>query len=394
MMSPYFSVVVPTRNRPYLVVDTIRSLISQTFSDFEIIISDNSSPEMANETRRQLDAFLSSDRRVRYIRPPVELNMTSHWEWAVQRATGTYVGIITDRMVLRHYALNEISLISHRLSPTSICIGNTVVKEAFSRFALRQLYSTGEPRAVQTRERITQFSRGELYKDCPRMLNSFSRRDVLDRIYGKYGYIFSSISPDYFFCFRILDEVTDYTVIDAPLIVVQGENLSNGRAFNIGKPNEASRYFLKQIMQEQSRWLTFGPIPNDVWVMPNVILREYEAVSNSSLNGKMPVIDTQGFYLNTIDYLRRLNIGESIGIEAISSMISFREANPNLPIEPLDALISEASRGRSSRISRIKAVVKNLMLNKFLNTIMRRGYTYGSSINDLLVADHKCFTRE
>lgn len=393
MMSPYFSVVVPTRDRPYLVVDTIRSLISQTFSDFEIIVSDNSSPELADETRRQLDAFLRSDRRVRYIRPPVELNMTSHWEWAVQRAAGAYVGIITDRMVLRHYALNEISLISNRLSPPSICVGNTVVKEAFGRFALRQLYSTGEPRAVQTREKIAQFSRGELYKDCPRMLNSFTRREILEDISKKYGRIFSSISPDYFFCFRILDEIESYIVIDAPMIVAQGETLSNGRAFNLGRPNEASRLFLKQIMQEQSHWLNYGPIPNDVWVMPNVILREYAAVSNSSLSGKMPVIDMQGFYLNTIDYLRKLSAGDSIGTEAISSMVKFREAHPNLPAEPLDALISEVSKGRSSRMTRVKAVTRKITLINLLKSFMRRRYTYGVSISDLLVADQKRFTR-
>ena len=43
--SPFFSVLIPTRNRPNLTADLINSVLSQSFSDFELIVADNSSDE-------------------------------------------------------------------------------------------------------------------------------------------------------------------------------------------------------------------------------------------------------------------------------------------------------------------------------------------------------------
>ncbi|MBK5567266.1 glycosyltransferase, partial [Ensifer sp. SSB1] len=41
---PVFSVVIPTRNRPDILVDAVASVLEQTFSDLELIVSDNSQP--------------------------------------------------------------------------------------------------------------------------------------------------------------------------------------------------------------------------------------------------------------------------------------------------------------------------------------------------------------
>ena len=43
--SPFFSVVIPTYNRAFLLKNAIESVVSQTFLDYEIIVVDNSSTD-------------------------------------------------------------------------------------------------------------------------------------------------------------------------------------------------------------------------------------------------------------------------------------------------------------------------------------------------------------
>ena len=39
---PFFSIVLPTKDRSFLVKDLVNSVINQDFKDFELIVSDNS----------------------------------------------------------------------------------------------------------------------------------------------------------------------------------------------------------------------------------------------------------------------------------------------------------------------------------------------------------------
>ena len=51
--TPFFSVVIPTFNRSDLFPYALRSILDQTFGDFEIIISDNCSQDNTPVTAKQ-----------------------------------------------------------------------------------------------------------------------------------------------------------------------------------------------------------------------------------------------------------------------------------------------------------------------------------------------------
>jgi glycosyltransferase involved in cell wall biosynthesis len=59
---PLVSVVIPTFNRPTLLAEAIRSILLQTFEDFELIVADDGSEA---ETRTLLSDL--RDRRVRVL---------------------------------------------------------------------------------------------------------------------------------------------------------------------------------------------------------------------------------------------------------------------------------------------------------------------------------------
>ncbi len=74
---------MPTRNRAELLPFAIRSVLNQTFDDFELIISDNFS---SDETPQVAQSF--GDRRIRYFRSEAPLSMGDSWEFAISHASG------------------------------------------------------------------------------------------------------------------------------------------------------------------------------------------------------------------------------------------------------------------------------------------------------------------
>lgn len=59
---PFFSIVTPTYNRANLLVETIKSVLDQTFKDFELLIVDDGSPD---NTKQAVEPFLSD--RIKYF---------------------------------------------------------------------------------------------------------------------------------------------------------------------------------------------------------------------------------------------------------------------------------------------------------------------------------------
>jgi glycosyltransferase involved in cell wall biosynthesis len=57
--APFFSVIIPTYNRAQLIIKTLESVFSQSYSDYEIIVVDNKSTDNTVEV---LEPFVKSDR--------------------------------------------------------------------------------------------------------------------------------------------------------------------------------------------------------------------------------------------------------------------------------------------------------------------------------------------
>lgn len=305
---PFFTIVVPTRNRPEYVADCIYSLVGQTFADLEVIVSDNSTTEEHSKaTRAAVEPFLC-DPRVSYIRPDTPLSMTDHWNWATSHSKGHYVGITTDRMVLRLYALAHIyeTVIEHP-DTNAVSFASCVAKSVGSSILLPKSNLDLGSVSMRSSDVLNAFSSSDLPKNNPRFLNSFCSRKALAKILEQYGSVFESISPDYAFLFRYLNMFEDYRHVFHHLLVVQGEERSNGKAFLTGIMNEDSADFSKWMSTTQSEWLSYGPIPGDTSVMSNVMLREYSVGQVQGAPGRFPTIDKVKFYLKAHSRAVELN---------------------------------------------------------------------------------------
>ena len=101
-MTPFFSVLIPTRNRPGLVRNAILSLLAQDFKDFEVIINDNSSDD---ETQKVVSSF--PDTRLKYAKAPRFLVTVENWNACYDRANGDYLLVLGDDDMLLPGALAQ-----------------------------------------------------------------------------------------------------------------------------------------------------------------------------------------------------------------------------------------------------------------------------------------------
>ncbi|HQU82119.1 MAG TPA: glycosyltransferase family 2 protein, partial [Pyrinomonadaceae bacterium] len=88
---PYFSVVLPTRNRADLLPSAVRSVLNQTFEDFELIISDNFSTDNTSQVAKSFD-----DKRVKYFRSEKSLSIGDSLEFGLSHANGEFISFLSD----------------------------------------------------------------------------------------------------------------------------------------------------------------------------------------------------------------------------------------------------------------------------------------------------------
>jgi glycosyltransferase involved in cell wall biosynthesis/O-antigen/teichoic acid export membrane protein len=85
--APRLSIGLPVYNGERYLAEALDALLAQSFTDFELIISDNASTDRTEEISRR---YLARDRRIRYFRQPVNLGAAPNHNFVVQQARGEY----------------------------------------------------------------------------------------------------------------------------------------------------------------------------------------------------------------------------------------------------------------------------------------------------------------
>lgn len=91
MSSPFFTVIIPTRDRPRTLPFAVASVLQQDFPDFELIVADNASSPPASQALAGLQ-----DPRLRILVAPGRLAMHDNWEFGLSHARGRFVMFLGD----------------------------------------------------------------------------------------------------------------------------------------------------------------------------------------------------------------------------------------------------------------------------------------------------------
>ena len=85
------SIVIPTRERADVLAKCLMTVVTQTYPNLEIIISDNAS---SPETERVVKSF--NDPRIRYFNTGKRISMSHNFEFALEKVTGDWIVCIGD----------------------------------------------------------------------------------------------------------------------------------------------------------------------------------------------------------------------------------------------------------------------------------------------------------
>ncbi|KKR79347.1 MAG: Glycosyl transferase [Microgenomates group bacterium GW2011_GWB1_40_9] len=223
MSKPFFSIILPTKNRPVLLRDAIRSVLSQNFDDYELIVSDNFNDET---TKKAVEEF-KKDSHLIYIRTDRELNIPDHWEFAGKRANGIYTLILTDRAFLKQGALQDIY---------------DTIKGSKDQAVIFWKYGYfDEERGVLESEKeeagLKILNSTDLLKDFGRTLDAHFlprphvgcyREDLIEKIRRDVGRLYLPYGPDFTSSLLVLSYSENVVFIPRPLVFFQGATLSAG----------------------------------------------------------------------------------------------------------------------------------------------------------------------
>ena len=116
---PCVSVVVITNNRLALLKETLASILSQTFTDFELIVVDNMSVDGTSN-------FINSlgDDRIRYFRNPNNGIIAVNRNYGIKYAVGKYIAFCDDDDLWLPEKLNlQVTLLENNLD-VGLCYTN------------------------------------------------------------------------------------------------------------------------------------------------------------------------------------------------------------------------------------------------------------------------------
>jgi glycosyltransferase involved in cell wall biosynthesis len=191
-----YSFVIPTRERHDVLKGAIQSVLNQTRSNFEIVVMDNAS---SPETKRVAESFNSS--HIRYFRAPERLAMTDNWELGLQHAVGDYITVLGDDDGALPDAV-EIAEEIHARWPNTILTWKPPIYfwpnffiETYRNLVHMHIGARVEERSTRGLLRDVYAAR-KMFDELPSLYDSFVPRSVIEKVRGKYGRYFLSLSPD------------------------------------------------------------------------------------------------------------------------------------------------------------------------------------------------------
>lgn len=233
---PFVTIAIPTRNRPELIGYCMESLAKQSFTDFEVIISDN---HTGKPCKHIFERF--ADSRFRYVTPPSSLSMYDNWEFACSFASGEYLTVLIDKTVLRPSALqimyevlqqNQVEVISWWNESYNLVDEDSGYGKGWYRPSFQSVspYYFDPKREIERRFRLdVRRGREGIKYYLGKICFGAYHRSLMQRITKNLGRLFHPIAPDYTSMLAALTYAESAIDIGEPLLISINSKLSTGQ---------------------------------------------------------------------------------------------------------------------------------------------------------------------
>ncbi len=221
---PKYSILMPTRNRGYLLEKAIVGAVSQTFDDYEIIISDNNSKDNTADICKQ---YMTKNDKIKYYNPGKDLSMCDNWEYVADCATGEYLIYLSDDDAIPAVLLSVLDRIITQSPEIKILVWRRSFyahpdvpgKAAVSNFQLD--LGTGYIFSIPAAAFIDSFFNfvSDVHHFLPKMMNSMITKSQYVAAKEKTAQFFLPPYPDYSAACQLLAINTNIYFIDLSLSI-------------------------------------------------------------------------------------------------------------------------------------------------------------------------------
>lgn len=268
MASPFFSIVIPTRNRPRTLRFAIDSCLAQDFDDFEVIVCNNSDGPETAEFLRSV-----SSPHVRVIQPPQTLSMPDNWEFAISHAKGQFIHVLGDDDGLMPFALRELHRLLEGTKERAVKWSSAFyawpdVAISADAYYLRLPMSPNKEH-ISFREmasNVINFT--ACYTTLPSVYTSMVHCSVLEELRTKTGRVFRTPDPDVYTGFAVGAVTGEYLSIGMPMSIAGVSGKSNGIATHLlKKKNDIAEDY--KVLNAQAKIKRHRTVP-DLSLFPSI----------------------------------------------------------------------------------------------------------------------------
>lgn len=178
---PKVTVCLPTYNSGEFITQAIDSVLQQTFTDFELIISDDCSTDNTPEV---IKSYLQKDSRIRYLKNSKNLGLFANWNQCLESADGEYITIFAQDDVMLPKNLEQKVKILDKYQNIGLVTSSIMVVDANNNHLNWNWANYAEDKFVNGKEWVRNILGEANPICCPFVL---MRRQVLEKIGRKFN---------------------------------------------------------------------------------------------------------------------------------------------------------------------------------------------------------------
>jgi hypothetical protein len=224
---PLLSIVVPTKNRYYYLEFFVNYFHSIQSDEIELIIQDNS--DLGTNTGFILFLDTIDDPRISYAYTSDDISVVENCDFGIARSKGEYVTLIGDDDIFSKHLLDYVEVCKNNSVDAILPIkGIYTWPDVQPRFYKNNLSGqfrvanfsgkSKQKNVISIQKKVLKLGGTDIL-DLPRVYHGIVKSSLLNKVYADSGSFFPGPSPDMANAIALCKYVTNYIVLDVPLIV-------------------------------------------------------------------------------------------------------------------------------------------------------------------------------